>query len=120
MSWWAAVQGWQIHNRTMQVADGASRRILVLAIGKVRHVGDPVAVVIATTKQAAKDAAELLDIDYQDLPAVASLADAVKPGASLVHDEVPGNVCYDWHIGDKAALRQRSASRRRQGGEAGA
>ena len=43
-------------------------------------------------------------IDYQDLPAVASLADAVKPGAPLVHDEVPGNVCYDWHIGDKAAL----------------
>src|SRR3984957_4080310 len=94
--------GWQIHNK-----DGspmAEPPHPVLAIGKVRHVGDPVAVVIATTKQAAKDAAELLDIDYQDLPAVASLADAVKPGASLVHDEVPGNVCYDWHIGDKAAL----------------
>jgi carbon-monoxide dehydrogenase large subunit len=94
--------GWQIHNK-----DGspmAEPPHPVLAIGKVRHVGDPVAVVIATTKQAAKDAAELLDIDYQDLPAVASLADAAKPGASLVHDEVPGNVCYDWHIGDKAAL----------------
>ncbi|HET6234434.1 MAG TPA: xanthine dehydrogenase family protein molybdopterin-binding subunit, partial [Acetobacteraceae bacterium] len=94
--------GWQIHNK-----DGspmAEPPHPVLAIGKARHVGDPVAVVIAKTKQAAKDAAELLIIDYQDLPAVASLADAVKSGASLVHDEVPGNVCYDWHIGDKAAL----------------
>jgi carbon-monoxide dehydrogenase large subunit len=94
--------GWQIHNK-----DGspmAEPPHPVLAIGKVHHVGDPVAVVIATTKQAAKDAAELLVIDYQDLPAVASLTDAVKTGASLVHDDVPGNVCYDWHIGDKAAL----------------
>ena len=94
--------GWQIHNK-----DGspmAEPPHPVMAIGKVRHVGDPVAVVIATTKQAAKDAAELIVVDFQDLPAVASLADAVKPGAPLVHDDVPGNVCYDWHIGDKAAL----------------
>src|SRR5271157_5079179 len=94
--------GWQIHNK-----DGspmAEPPHPVLAVGKLRHVGDPVAVVIATTKQAAKDAAEALVIDYQDLPAVASLADAVKPGAALVHDEVPGNVCYDWHLGDKAAV----------------
>ena len=93
--------GWQIHNK-----DGspmAEPPHPVLAIGKVRHVGDPVAVVIATTKQAAKDAAELIAVDYQDLPAVASLGDAVKPGAALVHDEAAGNVCYDWHIGDKAA-----------------
>ena len=94
--------GWQIHNK-----DGspmAEPPHPVLAVGKVRHVGDPIAVVIATTRQAAKDAAEALVIDYQDLPAVASLADAVKPGAALVHDEVPGNVCYDWHLGDKAAV----------------
>jgi carbon-monoxide dehydrogenase large subunit len=94
--------GWQIHNK-----DGspmAEPPHPVLAIGKVRHVGDPLAVVIAKTKQAAKDAAELLVIEYQDLPAVASLTDAVKSGASLVHDDVPGNICYDWHIGDKAAL----------------
>jgi carbon-monoxide dehydrogenase large subunit len=94
--------GWQIHNK-----DGspmAEPPHPVLAVGKVRHVGDPVAVVIATTKQAAKDAAEALVIDYQDLPAAASLGDAVKSGAALVHDEVAGNVCYDWHIGDKAAM----------------
>jgi carbon-monoxide dehydrogenase large subunit len=94
--------GWQIHSK-----DGSPMiepAHPVLAIGKVRHVGDPVVAVIATSKQAAKDAAELVAIDYQDLPAVASLGDAVKSGASLVHDEAAGNVCYDWHIGDKAVV----------------
>src|SRR3984885_7749965 len=78
--------GWQIHNK-----DGspmAEPPHPVLAIGKVRHVGDPVAVVIAETKQQAKDAAELLSIDYTDLPAAASLAAALAPGAPTVHDEV--------------------------------
>jgi carbon-monoxide dehydrogenase large subunit len=100
--------GWQIHNK-----DGspmAEPPHPVLAVGKVRHVGDPVAVVIATSKQAAKDAAELITVDMQDLPAVATLLDAVKPGASLVHDDVPGNVCYDWHIGDKAVVDSAFAS----------
>ncbi|HET6196863.1 MAG TPA: xanthine dehydrogenase family protein molybdopterin-binding subunit, partial [Acetobacteraceae bacterium] len=89
--------GWQIHNK-----DGspmAEPPHPVIAVGKVRHVGDPVAVVVAETKQAAKDAAELINIDYQDLQGVASLRDAIAPGAALVHDEVPGNICYDWHIG---------------------
>jgi carbon-monoxide dehydrogenase large subunit len=76
----------------------------VLAIGKVRHVGDPVAVVIAETRQAAKDAAEQIVIDYQDLPGAASLRDAIAPGAALVHDDAPGNICYDWHIGDKVLV----------------
>jgi carbon-monoxide dehydrogenase large subunit len=92
--------GWQIHNK-----DGspmAEPPHPVLAVGKVRHVGDPVAVVIAETKQAAKDAAELIEIDYQDLPAAASVRDAIAQGAPLVHDDVAGNLCYDWHIGDKA------------------
>jgi len=94
--------GWLIHNK-----DGspmAEPPHPVLAVGKVRHVGDPVAVVIAETKQQAKDAAELLDIDYEDLPAVASAREAAGPGAPLVHDTAAANVCYDWHIGDKAAV----------------
>jgi len=94
--------GWQIHNK-----DGspmAEPPHPVLAVGKVRHVGDPVAVVIAETKQQAKDAAEQIAIDYQDLPAAASLRDAIAPGAALVHDDVPGNICYDWHVGDKAVV----------------
>ncbi len=94
--------GWQIHNK-----DGspmAEPMHPVLAIGKVRHVGDPIAVVIAETKAQAKDAAELLAIDFEDLPGVADLRAAAAGGAPLVHDDVAGNVCYDWHIGDKDAV----------------
>jgi carbon-monoxide dehydrogenase large subunit len=74
-----------------------------LAQGKVRHVGDPVAMVVATSKAAARAAAGLVDVDYDALPAVGLLADAFKPGAPVVHDEAKGNVCYDWHIGDPVA-----------------
>ncbi len=96
--------GWQLHNK-----DGspmAEPPHPVLATGKVRHVGDPVAVVVAASKQEAKNAAELLVVDYDDMPGIASVRDAIAPGAPLVHDEVPGNVCFDWHIGDKAIVDQ--------------
>src|SRR3954454_13278532 len=96
--------GWQIHNK-----DGtpmAEPKHPVLAVGKVRHVGDPVAVVIADSRQEAKNAAELLDIQYQDLPGFATMKEAIAPGAALVHDDAPGNICYDWHIGDPAAVDQ--------------
>jgi carbon-monoxide dehydrogenase large subunit len=73
-----------------------------LAIGKVRHVGDPVVMVIATSKACARAAAALVEINYDPLPAVGHSADAIKPGAPLVHDEAPNNTCYDWHIGDPA------------------
>ena len=94
--------GWQIHSK-----DGSPMvepKHPVLAEGKVRHVGDPIAVVIADTKQQARDAAEKLDIVLDDLPAVALVTDAVKPGAALVHDEAAGNQCYDWHLGDKEGM----------------
>ncbi|MGH7042685.1 MAG: xanthine dehydrogenase family protein molybdopterin-binding subunit, partial [Acetobacteraceae bacterium] len=94
--------GWQIHNKDgSPMAEPAHP---VLAIDKVRHVGDPVAVVIAATRQQAKDAAEKLVIDYEDVPSVAGLRDAIAPGAPLVHDEVAGNICYDWQIGDKVMV----------------
>ncbi|MBK7076263.1 MAG: xanthine dehydrogenase family protein [Myxococcales bacterium] len=73
-----------------------------LAQGKVRHVGDPVAMVIASTKAAAKAAAALVEVDYEPLPAAGLLANAIAPGAPQVWDEAPGNVCFDWHIGDPA------------------
>jgi carbon-monoxide dehydrogenase large subunit len=76
----------------------------LLAQGKVRHVGDPVAVVIAETLAQAKDAAELIAVDYDVLPPVVSAADARKPGAPLVHDDAPDNTCYVWALGDKAAV----------------
>ena len=93
--------GWQIHSK-----DGspmAEPPHPVLATGRVRHVGDPVAVVIAETLAQARDAAELLSIDYVEEPAVVDPADALKPGAPQVREEAPGNVCYDWHLGDLAA-----------------
>ncbi|MDW8443831.1 MAG: xanthine dehydrogenase family protein molybdopterin-binding subunit [Acetobacteraceae bacterium] len=94
--------GWQVKNK-----DGtpmAEPPHPVLAVGKVRHVGDPVAVVIAESKAQARDAAERIAVDWEVLPAAATMEAALKPGAPLVHDDVPGNLCYDWHLGDKAAV----------------
>ncbi|MEJ0020386.1 MAG: xanthine dehydrogenase family protein molybdopterin-binding subunit [Acetobacteraceae bacterium] len=75
----------------------------LLAGGKVRHVGEPVALVVAETRAQAMDAAEAVAIDWDVLPAVTSSADALAPGAPQIADEVPGNVCMDWHWGDAAA-----------------
>src|SRR5260370_42209603 len=76
----------------------------VLAIDKVRHVGDPVAVVIANPMAQARDAAELVSVDYAEEPAVADPVEAFKPGAPQVRDEAPGNLCYDWHLRDLPPL----------------
>jgi carbon-monoxide dehydrogenase large subunit len=76
---------------------------LPMPVGKVRHVGDIVAMVIAGTLDQARDAAELLAIDYEELPAVVTVAQALAPGAPLVHDEVPGNLMCKWSRGDAAA-----------------
>jgi carbon-monoxide dehydrogenase large subunit len=75
----------------------------VLATGKVRHVGDPIAVVIADSKTAAEEAAELVDVTYKELPALTAVDAAIKSGAPQLFAEAKSNVCYDWHIGDKAA-----------------
>ncbi len=94
--------GWLIHSK-----DGspmAEPPHPVLAQGKVRHIGDPVAVVIAETRARAKDAAELIAVDYKALPAVVSAEEALKPGAPQLHEQAKGNLCYDWHLGDKAAV----------------
>jgi aerobic carbon-monoxide dehydrogenase large subunit len=72
-----------------------------LVADKVRHVGDNLAIVIAETKEQARDAAELIEINLEELPAVVSMADAAADGAALVHDDVPNNLCYDWEIGVK-------------------
>jgi carbon-monoxide dehydrogenase large subunit len=76
----------------------------VLAIDRVRHVGDPVAVVIAESLAQARDAAEQIAVDYAVEPAVVDPAAALKPGAPQVWPEAPGNICYDWHLGDAAAV----------------
>jgi len=76
--------GWGVNNK-----DGA--------------VGDQVAIVLAETRAIARDAAELLDVDYEELPSVADLESASADGAPLVWDDAKGNICFDWEIGDKAA-----------------
>jgi carbon-monoxide dehydrogenase large subunit len=94
--------GWQIHNK-----DGspmAEPMHPALAIGKVRHVGDQVAVVIAETRAQARDAAEAIVVEYDVLPAAATMAQALAAGAPQIHEAAPGNLCYDWHIGDRAVL----------------
>jgi len=75
-----------------------------LAVGKVRYVGDHVAVVIADSLAIAKDAAERIAVDYEELPPVVDIARAFDASAPAVHDEAPGNVCYDWEIGDRADI----------------
>src|SRR6202162_4192115 len=75
-----------------------------LAIDRVRYVGERVAVVIAASEDLARDAAELIDVDYEVLLAVVSAADAVKPGAPLVHDDVPGNVVVTITMGNADAV----------------
>jgi len=93
--------GWMIHNK-----DGSPMRAgghPALAQGKVRYVGDHVAVVIAETYAQARDAAEKVAVDYTVLPAVVDMVAATQKGAATVHDVAPDNVVYDWHLGDKAS-----------------
>jgi carbon-monoxide dehydrogenase large subunit len=93
--------GWLVHSR-----DGSEMvepHHAPLVTDRVRHVGDQVAVVIAETRQQAKDAAALVEVDYEELPAVVTCNDAVADDAPLVWDEAPGNTSFEWEIGDEAA-----------------
>ncbi|WP_439577099.1 xanthine dehydrogenase family protein molybdopterin-binding subunit [Elioraea sp.] len=73
-----------------------------LAVGRVRHVGDAVAFVVGETLQAARDGAEALAVDYEELPSVTDLARAHEANAPLVWDTAKGNLCFDWETGDRA------------------
>jgi aerobic carbon-monoxide dehydrogenase large subunit len=88
--------------------DGSSRADTprpVLAVGKVRHVGEPVALVVAETLTAARDAAEAIEIEYAELPAVTEAKDALASGAPQLFDHIPGNLVFDWDndMGDAKA-----------------
>ena len=71
-----------------------------LATGKVRHVGEAIAAVVAETLALAKDAAEMVQVEIEPLPAVITPGAAAAPGASVLYDDVPGNVGLDFHFGD--------------------
>ena len=75
----------------------------ILADGRVRYVGEPVAVVVAETLAQARDAAELIDVEYNERPAVADMNQALADGAPLVFDDIPNNLLVHWSMGDKDA-----------------
>src|SRR3546814_6770785 len=85
-------------------SDVCSSDLPGLCKDRVRFVGDAVAFVVAETVAAAKDAAELIEVDYDPLPAVTDAKAALAPDAPRVWDEVPGNVCVDFELGNAEAV----------------
>lgn len=85
--------GWQVTDRFGEVMKEPGHP--VLAQGKARHVGDPIAAVVADSLEIARDAAEAINVDLEELPAVVDMKAAVE-GGTLVHDEIETNLCYDW------------------------
>jgi len=86
--------GWQVTDRHGQPMQEPKHPIL--AEGKVRHVGDPIACVVAETLEQARDAAEAVEIDIDELEPVLDMKAALEDGAPKVHDELTSNLCYDW------------------------
>ncbi|MEP6845292.1 MAG: xanthine dehydrogenase family protein molybdopterin-binding subunit [Panacibacter sp.] len=90
--------GWQVNFKNGDTMKEPKHPLLV--IDKARHVGDAVALVIAETKEQAVDAADAIMVEYEELPCVVDAFKAAQPGAPLVHDEAPNNMCYDWALGN--------------------
>jgi aerobic carbon-monoxide dehydrogenase large subunit len=101
-----------VHNRDGSPAALPPRPAIVR--DRVRHVGDTVAMVVADNAAAARDAAELIEIDYQPLPAAVETAHAGDPGQPLVWDMAPGNLAFDWELGDGAAVARAMAGAMRR------
>ena len=90
----------------MKNTDGSPRHDpprFALAVGEVRHVGDPVAFVVGATIEAARDGAEAATVDYDPLASVTDPEAAVAPGAALVWPDAAENTCFEWGLGDAAA-----------------
>jgi len=81
-----------------------------LAVGRVRHVGDAVAMVVADSPVAAQDAAELVAVEYRDLPAVVTVEEAMAEGAPQLHGDAPGNLAFDFEGGNEDAAKAAIAS----------
>ena len=75
-----------------------------LAFGRVRHVGQEVALVVADSPAAAQDAAELIEVEYRELPPIVEAEQALAAGAVQLYDHIPGNLAYDFEYGDDAAV----------------
>ena len=99
--------GLQVPRMPRKRRDGAAGFIAAqphLARGEVRYIGDPVAFIVAETLNQAKDAAELIEVDYEPLPAVVATAAAVEPGATKIWDQCPDNVAFYHEVGNKAGV----------------
>ena len=86
--------GWQVTDRHGEVMQEPAHP--VIATGKVRHVGEIVAAVVAETREQARDAAEAIDVEIEELPAVVDMKAALADGATKVHDDLTSNLCFDW------------------------
>ncbi len=86
--------GWQVTDRHGEPMQEPAHPII--AQGKVRHVGEIVAAVVADTLSNARDAAEAIELDINELPAVVDMKAALADGATKVHDDLTSNLCYDW------------------------
>jgi len=93
--------GWQVNFTDGEVMREPKHPLLVK--DKALHVGDGVAIVIAESKEQARDAADLIEVDYEELSVVVDASKALEAGAPMVHDELPDNRAFDWQLGDKAA-----------------
>ena len=90
--------GWQVDFKNGDTMKEPPHPLLVR--NKVRHVGDGVAMIIAEDRATARDAADLIDVDYDVLEAVACPKKATEAGAPLVHEDAPNNLCFDWELGN--------------------
>ena len=86
--------GWQVTDRKGEPMQEPAHP--VMATGKVRHVGEPIAAVVADTPEQARDAAEAIVVDIDELPAMVDMKAALADGATKVHDDLNDNLCYDW------------------------
>ncbi len=90
--------GWQVNFKSGATMKEPKHPLLVA--DRTKHVGDPVAFIIAESREQAIDAMEEVTVDYEKLGCVTNPAEAVKPGAPLVHDDIPNNICFDWELGN--------------------
>ena len=94
--------GWMIHSKDGSPMKAGAHPALAHEI--VKHVGDQVALVIADSKDLARDGAEKVVVEYEELPMVVDPAKAQDASAPQIHPEAPGNLIYDWALGDEAAV----------------
>ena len=90
--------GWQVNFKNGDTMKEPKHPLLVA--DKARHVGDAIAIVIAESNEEAVDAAQVVNVEYEELPCIVDAFKATQAGAPLVHDDVPNNMCFDWALGN--------------------